>query len=278
MAHYVRDIDQHFYCSQSLPYLTLRSTSHSLQGYKSHCHPTLSIGIITSGMTCLSMGEQSIILHEGDVIVIEPDKVHACNPVDGQPRSYYMLYVDRARCCEILSALYGHPIQEFVCTQPVRPCSDETRKLIQLIGALLDQESLSIATDVACFIFETVSRYCLPLMDTDDEHSLALKLRARLLQDRNPPSLAILAGEMGVSTAYLIRHFKQHFSITPKSFLNNSRVEKAKLLLKSGMSIVDVAMEVGFSDQSQLHHAFVNYTASTPGQFQAGMSIFDKNR
>uniref|UniRef100_UPI0034578CB3 helix-turn-helix domain-containing protein n=1 Tax=uncultured Vibrio sp. TaxID=114054 RepID=UPI0034578CB3 len=50
-----------------------------------------------------------------------------------------------------------------------------------------------------------------------------------------------------------------------KSFLSNYRVEKAKVLLKGGMEITDVANELGFFDQSQLHRTFVSYTASTPG-------------
>nr|WP_321461635.1 helix-turn-helix transcriptional regulator [uncultured Vibrio sp.] len=89
------------------------------------------------------------------------------------------------------------------------------------------------------------------------------------------PSLDAVSKEFGRSKETLIRIFKKHLGITPKSFVNNSRVEKAKILLKRGMSIVDVAAEVGFSDQSQLHRTFVNYTASTPRQYQQVTSIFD---
>ncbi|WP_245868824.1 helix-turn-helix transcriptional regulator, partial [Vibrio fujianensis] len=110
----------------------------------------------------------------------------------------------------------------------------------------------------------------------EDESELVFKLRNRLLQDITcPPSLEAVSKELGRSKETLIRIFKRHLGITPKSFLNNSRVAKAKILLKRGMSIVDVAAEVGFSDQSQFHRTFVNYTASTPRQYQQITSIFD---
>ncbi|MFV0447014.1 MAG: helix-turn-helix domain-containing protein [Vibrio sp.] len=46
------------------------------------------------------------------------------------------------------------------------------------------------------------------------------------------PSLEDVSREFGRSKETLIRIFKKHLGITPKSFLNNSRVEKAKILLK----------------------------------------------
>ena len=38
----------------------------------------------------------STILNPGDLIVIPAYAPHSCNPVDGQPRSYHMLYIDTA--------------------------------------------------------------------------------------------------------------------------------------------------------------------------------------
>ncbi|WP_333909671.1 helix-turn-helix domain-containing protein [Vibrio sp. SCSIO 43137] len=123
-----------------------------------------------------------------------------------------------------------------------------------------------------------MSRYCSPVHKPDSVDELANKVRHRLLEDIvHPPSLETLSQQLGRPKETLIRNFKNQFGIPPKSFLNNNRIEKAKYLLRYGMNIVDVATEVGFSDQSQFHRNFVSYTASTPRQYQQLTSFFDNN-
>ena len=74
--------------------LELRSTWQSMQAYKRHCHPQLSIGAIVEGQTCCVCNGREYILQPGDLIVIPAYVPHSCNPVAGQPRSYHMLYID----------------------------------------------------------------------------------------------------------------------------------------------------------------------------------------
>ncbi|WP_241903273.1 AraC family transcriptional regulator [Vibrio breoganii] len=278
MANTVRDINQRFWSSKTIPHLTIRTTQNSVQGYKAHSHSELSIGIIESGVTRLSMPEGQIVLTKGDIILIEPNIVHACNPVDDMTRSYHMLYVDNTWCCNVLSTLYGYEVTQYTCDQNVLAYMENDIKLTSLLCSLLNQESQEIAAEVDSFLFNLLSRYCSPQHDQENDDELAYKVRNYLLQDiANPPSLDVISQEFERPKETLIRNFKRRFGITPKSFLNNNRVEKAKFLLKCGMSIVDAATEVGFSDQSQLHRAFVSYTASTPRQYQRVTSIFDNN-
>lgn len=278
MANTVRDINQRFWSSKTIPHLTIRTTHNSAQGYKAHSHSELSIGIIESGVTRLSMPEGQIDLNKGDIILIEPNIVHACNPVDGMTRSYHMLYVDNTWCCNVLSTLYGYKVTQYTCDQNLLACTENDIKLTNLICSLLSQESQKIAAEVDSLLCNLLSRYCLPRHDQENDDELAYKVRNRLLQDiANPPSLDVISQEFERPKETLIRNFKSRFGITPKSFLNNNRVEKAKFLLKCGMNIVDAATEVGFSDQSQLHRVFVSYTASTPRQYQQITSIFDNN-
>ena len=92
-----------------------------------------------------------------------------------------------------------------------------------------------------------------------------------------PPSLETLANELQYRQETIVRLFKQVTGLAPKEFINNARIQKAKIMLKAGMAIADVATEVGFVDQSHFHKAFVNYTASTPRQYQQAKSL-SKNK
>jgi AraC-like DNA-binding protein len=44
----------------------------------------------------------------------------------------------------------------------------------------------------------------------------------------------------------------------------------AKRLLAQGRSIIDTALETGFSDQSHFTRVFREHTGATPNQYQAG--------
>ncbi|MDB1125868.1 AraC family transcriptional regulator [Vibrio algarum] len=278
MAKTVRDINQRFWAHQTIPHLTIRTTGDSTHSYKAHSHSELSIGIIESGSTRLSMPQGEIVLNRGDIILIEPNMVHACNPIGDRPRSYHMLYIDKEWCCKVLSKLYGYEVNQFSCDQNRLSQIESTINLPALISLLLNQEPQKVSSELDNGLFNILSRFCSPKYNRNNDNKLAYKVKNRLLQDITcTPSLDAISLELGRPKETLIRNFKSHFGITPKSFLNNHRIEKSKFLLRCGMSIVNVATEVGFSDQSQFHRVFVNYTASTPRQYQQLTSIFDNN-
>jgi AraC-like DNA-binding protein len=266
VTKYVRDISQQFWSNPLVPHLTIRTTEHSVQGYKSHSHPEFSIGIIKSGSTCLSIDQERTILKPDDMIIIEPNKVHACNPIESQPRSYYMLYIDNHWCCEHLSTLYGYPVTRFICEQQTVKNENGWN---HLINELLHGDPQTLVIEINQKLTELLSRHCSPINHSEQSDKLAYQVKNCLLENiENPPTLDVIAARLGRSKEAMIRCFKLRFGITPKSFLNNNRIEKAKILLRSGTNIVDAATEVGFSDQSQFHRAFVKYTASTPRQYQ----------
>ncbi|MBV1908218.1 MAG: AraC family ligand binding domain-containing protein, partial [Kangiellaceae bacterium] len=89
-----KQIDQSFKSHPSFPQLELRSTYNSKQAYKAHSHSEFSIGAIERGTTQIQYAGKSHLANEGQLVLIEPHKVHSCNPYGGQQRSYQMLYID----------------------------------------------------------------------------------------------------------------------------------------------------------------------------------------
>ena len=85
-------------------------------------------------------------------------------------------------------------------------------------------------------------------------------------------SIADLAQAAGVSETQVIRAFSAATGMPPHSYLVSLRVERAKKLLRAGTSPAATALEVGFSDQSQLTRHFKHVTGVTPGRFAAQMS------
>lgn len=80
-----------------------------------------------------------------------------------------------------------------------------------------------------------------------------------------------IAAACNVSRSYFIRAFRQATGATPYQWLLARRVEQARaLLVRSGLTLADVAIQCGFSDQSHMTRTFVRLTGSTPGAWRRG--------
>lgn len=95
--------------------------------------------------------------------------------------------------------------------------------------------------------------------------------RVRYLLERdieNPPTLEMLAEEVGCSTFYLSRMFTQAAGTSIPKFLRLKRIEKAAELLRGGrMSVTEAAMMVGYSSLSAFSKAFVEVMGCCPGLY-----------
>jgi AraC family transcriptional regulator len=80
-------------------------------------------------------------------------------------------------------------------------------------------------------------------------------------------SLAELASVINISPTYFAGLFKQAMGISPHQYVIQQRVERAKLMLsKTDLAIADIALQVGFSNQSHLTQQFKRLTGITPKQ------------
>lgn len=81
-------------------------------------------------------------------------------------------------------------------------------------------------------------------------------------------ALADLADVANLSEFHFARLFKQTTGLPPHQFVIQQRVERAKQLIAAGrLSLAQIAIEVGFSDQSQLNRHFKRHVGVTPKRF-----------
>ena len=81
-------------------------------------------------------------------------------------------------------------------------------------------------------------------------------------------SLAKIADEIHVNASYLSRKFKSETKMSMIDYINQKRVEEAKLYLQRGnMSITDIAFIVGFNDLNYFSRVFKKFTSLTPSQY-----------
>ena len=82
-------------------------------------------------------------------------------------------------------------------------------------------------------------------------------------------SLSDVSNHIGMSQYYFCRLFKQSTGLSPRAYLIQQRVEKAKQLLKHGeMTINEIAIGCGFANPSHFAKHFREHTSLSPKQFR----------
>ena len=98
-----------------------------------------------------------------------------------------------------------------------------------------------------------------------------LRTACELIQDchRETPGIRQVANAVGVHPTHLARVFRTFLGCTPGDLLRTRRLEKgAELLLQADHSIVEIALDSGFSDQAQFTKAFRRMYGTTPGSYR----------
>jgi AraC-like DNA-binding protein len=82
-------------------------------------------------------------------------------------------------------------------------------------------------------------------------------------------SLDLLASAVGVSKYHLDRMFKKGMGIQPRAYVHSLRVEAAKRQLTgSAKPLIEIALELGFADQSHFSNVFKQMTGVSPQVFR----------
>lgn len=84
-----------------------------------------------------------------------------------------------------------------------------------------------------------------------------------------------LAAEMGISEVYLRKLFTTYYKTTPKQYILDLRLRKAKqLLVDTTLAVTDISSECGFSSLYHFCRCFKNKTGMTPTEYAKQNRIF----
>lgn len=109
-------------------------------------------------------------------------------------------------------------------------------------------------------------------LDLASDEALLRELRTHIASNLEADlTLAALARRAEMSPSCFSRWFRARTGITPHAFVIESRLERAKAMLReSDRSLLEIALSVGFTSQSCLNVAFRRRAGMTPAEFRAG--------
>jgi AraC-like DNA-binding protein len=104
----------------------------------------------------------------------------------------------------------------------------------------------------------------------DERARLANRICVALIDDPRPgkASVAGVAEQHGLTVRSLQRLFRDYVGLTPKQVLQRARLHEAvERVAERGEAAVDLAYDLGYSDQSHFANAFKHATGKPPGRY-----------
>ena len=263
-----------FWRDDALPFIEARSIEDGRQVcYARHSHETFSIGAVTGGRSVYLNRNAREWVGAGAVVLMNPDDVHACNPIADERWSYRMLHVDVSWLTGLQHELGfsdNHAFRAFSQTMTTAPALYSG--LNRLHAILVDDEAETLRKESAAVtFFSEVQQSLNPAPLPDDDASRQLTRAAEFIAENctRPLKLEEVCKAADLSASHLIRAFKKRYGMTPHAYLINRRIQYSRAQLRRGRLIADVALDAGFADQAHLQRTFKRLVAATPGQYRS---------
>ncbi|SDP88313.1 AraC-type DNA-binding protein [Rhodoferax sp. OV413] len=265
---------QSFQRSRRLPHVEMRQAGHAAACYQPHTHDEFSVGVVDAGSAVYRNRHRQDALYPGMLVMVNPGDTHSCNATVGQSWSYRMLFIDTpwlARLQADSLPLAGRDYAAFATHSSAQPLL--YRRFDRLFQTLAqDADGLAAEEQLVCFLMDCFDAPA-PRLDGGPPGAALQRARALILdQLADKLTLEAIAHEARLSPFHLIRSFKQAYGQTPHAFQLDQRINRGKQLLKQGQGLADVALQLGFADQSHFQRHFKSRHAVTPQAYQRALA------
>ncbi|ARP82285.1 AraC family transcriptional regulator [Bordetella genomosp. 8] len=241
--------------------------------YDPHDHDEVLVGVTQQGVQRFRCHRRTHTSTPGRAILIEPGAVHDGHAPEDSGFTYAMLYLPLPWLADSMQGLAGLKLSAI---QPAfrSTLADDTAlsAAIQQAfvavhhgeGRLARDQGLDRMMSLLCGQWSTRTT---PARGG----STAGMDRARdYLHDQMGRDIGLdeLAAHAGTDRFRLTRQFRLAFGLSPHAYLVRLRLRRARALLALGLAPAQVAMDVGFADQSHLGRWFRRAYRLTPAAYQ----------
>ncbi|GAB2563656.1 AraC family transcriptional regulator [Spirosoma areae] len=241
-----------------------------------HFHDEYQIGFISQGAIENTYRKRKVLVTPHKLYIIQPAEIHAEDLVREQTLRFCFAFITPQQLSQSVEEItdgkqvhvdFNHLLltNNFLNNQLV--------KLTALFFSML-QRPFSILEYETRFLnwITAVLAHCgsskLGIETLGNERKAVEAVKVYLADNfAQPISLALLADVACLSKFHLLRSFVKETGMTIHDYQTQLKICKAKELLKKGSQIVDVALELGFFDQSHFSKCFKRFTSQTPGRF-----------
>src|SRR3989442_455232 len=252
----------------------------SAQQFGRHWHDTYGFGFLEHGAQEWFSGRGVVRGYPGEVITTNPGEVHDGRPLGPPTRRWRIVYVD----VDLMTTLTapergaGGAGGHAEITSPVIADPMLFRILQGLFSRLerWNTRTPPVQPGDSLAFEEALVASCVRLMarhgaarSSDAPPRDLERVRERLADDAaRVPSLADLARLTGLSRYQVLRRFERAYGLPPHAWLLRCRAERARVLIRDGVTLAAAAAATGFADQSHMTRVFARQFGFTPGAWR----------
>lgn len=241
--------------------------------YDAHDHDEMLVGVTQQGVQRFNCHRSLHTSIAGRAILIEPGAVHDGHAPEGSGFTYAMLYLPQPWVASMLQlrglgdiSLLEQSFRSTLAEDPLLGAA------IQQAFNVIHEGEGRLARDQSLDqLIGFLSRHLCMKSRSMPGDSLRLIERARdYLHDQMGRDISLdeLASYSGIDRFRLTRQFNTAFGMSPHAYLVRLRLRVARALLAQGLDPAQVAIDVGFSDQSHLGRWFRRAYRLTPAAYQ----------
>jgi AraC-like DNA-binding protein len=235
-------------------------------------HDKLTIIALKHGNIKLHLQENELMLKEKNIGIVNPYQMHSASKIDKNSDGLYALYLDKNWIEKLQHDLFN--INKYISFQVNIINDKKTYDEFILLCENLFLDDICIKKE------ELLIEYLSKLMIENCNQSLIqpkniLACDIKSYIDRNINSnltLEEISNQFLITPFHLIRIFKKELNLTPYQYILNQKINLAKELLSKDMTISEIALSVGFNDQSHLYKYFKQIFSISPREYQDSLT------
>jgi AraC-like DNA-binding protein len=253
----------------------IESVSAHFKGhaYDPHDHDEVLIGVTQQGLQRFHCHRALHTSTPGRAILIEPGAVHDGHAPDAQGFTYAMLYIPQRWLSGMMASRGLGDISglEAAFRNTLTDDNRLTTAIQQSFFAIHHQEGRLARDQSLDNLLSLLSAHIRtrPPSTLNDAQRQMYQVRD-YLHDRMGSDIGLdeLAAWAGLDRFRLSRQFKKTFGLSPHAWLVRLRLRTARMLLVKGQDPAQVALLVGFSDQSHMGRWFQRAYRLSPAAYQ----------
>jgi AraC-like DNA-binding protein len=255
-----------FHRPSFLPGVELVSVAYGNRRFPEHCHEEYVIGAVTAGAETLSVGRKQHLADAGTVLRLNPTEAHANTTIGTETLRYSVLYVPETVIASFRDEEAALPRFDLCVTKDTKffqkVCSVHAM-LSSDVSGKLEQESA-----LASLVHTLISDETWEQAEIVVPHAAAEIMRSFIKEHyADGFGLHDLSMLTGLSTFHLIRTFKRNFGLTPLAYRDQLRIIKARRFLLQGQSTAQIALKLGYADQSHFTRQFQRIVGTSPQRY-----------
>ncbi|ACS79545.1 AraC family transcriptional regulator [Maridesulfovibrio salexigens] len=260
---------------ENLPEAVLIEAREIANRFPRHVHSSYIFILIDQGERKVSINSQTYSYCAGEMCILPPGTSHSCESICKNgfgPHSYRALCVNPSYLQNLAEEISGK-----ACSAPHfnpaiaykgfgRTSFDELFSLLKTTGTSLEKQ-----TALNNFLYHALEHFSttriIPEATGPQQEAL---IRVKEFIDTNfkdKITLNVLAETACLSQFHLQKLFVKKFGLSPQEHLTSCRIYEAKARIQSGETLIEAALNSGFSDQSHFSRHFKKVIGISPGRF-----------